>query len=476
MNKLQKAVTAQFKANSDFKERTISLYDGIEVTIVHLDGLASGDKISQFVVQPILRFGGTCKTADDLIKHVIFSVNAQQVSTLQECKTAMLKGDTVLFISGKAGAITLDTVNDLGRTIAEPPTSGVVKGPREGFVENAKVNLMLLRKRLRTNELKTQMLTIGKYSNTTVFVCYLEGITDIKLVKNILSRLKKIQIDGILDSSYLTDYLSGGSGLFKQVGNSEKPDIIASKMLEGRAAIIVDGSPIILTLPYMFIEDLQSPEDYFISSPTATVSRGLRIFSAFVSIILPSLFVALQLYNYQIIPIKFLVTIKNSTEGIPFSPQAEMIIVLLLFDILREANSRMPRAAGLSLSLVGAIVLGDVAVKAGLLGAPAVVIGALSGIGLYSLPDNTLGFSLIRMIFTIIGGIAGIYGLMIALLVSFTFLVSMNKFGTPYLAPFAPIIAQDKKDAIVKGSISKSKTRPVAIGSKNKIRQGEYDD
>lgn len=471
-----KALEAQFADDNDFKQRELIVNESLRVVVVHIDGLASGDKISKLVIQPLILAGDKAENADDLLKHVIFNVNAMPLSTVTESKTALLRGNTLLFVNSRAGCLELDTVNDLGRAIAEPPTSGVIKGPREGFVENAKINMMMLRKRLRTNILKAKTLTCGRHSNTPVFVCYLEGIVNGKLVRDIVSKLKKFDIDGVLDSSYIADYLSGGSGLFKQVGSGEKPDIIASKLLEGRVAVIVDGSPIVLTLPYMFIEDLHSPDDYYVSSQAASLSRALRFISASISIILPALFVALQLYNYQIIPIKFLVTIIDATQGIPFSPQAEMILVLLLFDILREANGRMPKAAGLSLSLVGAIVLGDVAVSAGLLGAPAVVIGALSGIGLYTLPDNTLGFSLLRLVFTIVGGICGIYGLMISLMVSLTFLVSMGKFGTPYLAPFAPIIDEDKKDAVLKGQLLNSKTRPVAVGSKNKIRQGDNND
>lgn len=178
-------------------------------------------------------------------------------------------------------------------------------------------------------------------------------------------------MDGVIDSSYLTRYVDdNGSTLFKMCGKTEKPDICAAKMLEGRIAIFSDGSPIALTLPYMFIEDIQTSEDYFISPGSATFSRYTRLMAILASIFIPGLYVSLQTYNYQIIPLKFLLTVMNATESIPFDPLTEMIFVMLLFDIIREANFRMPKYAGLALSIVGAVVLGDAAVKAGLLGAP----------------------------------------------------------------------------------------------------------
>ena len=243
-------------------------------------------------------------------------------------------------------------------------------------------------------------------------------------------------------------------------------------MLEGRVAIVVDGSPMVLTLPYLFVEDMQSPGDYYESSAMTTLSRFLRFISVIASVLLPSLYVCLQVFNYQIIPVRFLITILNASEAIPFSPLTEMILVLVIFDILREANLRMPSAVGISLSLVGAIVLGDAAVQAGLLGAPAVMIGALSGIGLYTLPDNTLILSLLRLVVTFLGGVMGLLGVILSMIMLIIYLASMQDYKTPFLAPFAPDIPEDRQDAVVQIPVPKMKKRPRSIPNEDETRRG----
>ena len=246
---------------------------------------------------------------------------------------------------------------------------------------------------------------------------------------------------------------------------------MTAKIMEGRVAIIVDGSPMVLTLPYLFFEDLQGAEDYYQSAITTTAGRYLRIVSVILALFVPSLYVALQVFNYQILPAKFLITIITSTQAIPFKPFEEMLLVLVLFDILREANFRMPQIAGITLSVVGAVVLGDAAVKAGLLGAPAVVIGALSGIGLYAMPNNTLLFSVLRIAFLVVGTLTGLYGLALFGLLLLGYAISLNSFGSPYFAPFAPEFLRDRQDGLTKKPLEKIKYRPKAIKNTNEVRQ-----
>ena len=276
-----------------------------------------------------------------------------------------------------------------------------------------------------------------------------------------------------MDSSYLARYLDvNRTFLFRRIGSTEKPDIAVGKMLEGRLTIVVDGSPMALTVPYLFVEDMQSPGDYYENSAMTTLSRILRFISVVASVLLPALYVCLQVYNYQIIPLRFLITVLNASEAIPFSPLTEMLLVLIVFDILREANLRMPSAVGISLSLVGAIVLGDAAVQAGLLGAPAVMIGALSGIGLFTMPDNTLILSLLRLAVTLVGGFMGLLGVIISVLAIIVYLASMQNYKTPFLAPFAPDIPEDRQDALAQVPVPQMKKRPKSIPNENGDRRG----
>ncbi len=444
---------------------------GISLNVVCLDTMCDDKKVSAFVFQPLV-YISDAKSVKDVQNKLSAGTVAKNPPNFYSMVEDLTNGYTLIF-DESGGCVSVDTRTTVGRAVAEPPTSMVLRGPREGFVEDVKVNITLLRKRLKTANFKTINLAVGKYTNTAVSLCYLDTIADKSIVDNIAQQIENISVDGVLDSSYLARYLdSNKTVLFRRVGVTEKPDVAVAKMLEGRVAIIVDGSPMVLTLPYLFVEDMQSPGDYYENSTMTAFSRILRFISVLASVLLPALYVCLQVYNYQIIPLQFLITVMNASEAIPFSPLFEMMLVLVIFDILREANLRMPSAVGISLSLVGAIVLGDAAVKAGLLGAPAVMIGALSGIGLFTLPDNTLVLSLMRLIITFIGGTMGLLGVTLSIIAILLYLASLQNNKTPFLAPFAPNIPQDRQDAIGQKPVPQMTERPKSIPNKNNKRRG----
>lgn len=469
MNNYLEQLKQLYRGDDDFCTRQVDC--ALPVTIAFLDSMCNDVKISNYVVQPLVY----CQNVVDgssMVKCLSAGVVHKQIANFFDVTDAIANGYTLVFCDETC--IAIDTRTTLARAIAEPPTSMVMRGPREGFVEDAKINLTLIRKRLKTADLKVTTLCVGKYTNTTVYVCYLGTVADTKVVDNVIQQVQKINVDGILDASYLSRYIDQNkTALFRRVGMTEKPDVAVGKMLEGRVILIVDGSPMVLTVPYLYVEDLQSPGDYYEDNVMTTLNRILRFISVLASVLLPSLYVCLQMYNYQIIPLKFLITILNATQAIPFSPLAEMILIIVIFDILREANLRMPSAVGISLSLVGAIVLGDAAVKAGLIGAPAVMIGALSGIGLFTMLDNTLILSLLRLAITFIAGIMGILGVILSMMTILFYLCSMQDYHTPFLAPFAPSIENDKQDAVASTPIDSWKNRPKSIPNKNKVRRGK---
>lgn len=462
---LKQSFFKEFDGFADLKKRVLKA-QGKSVKICFLDGMVNSDKVVEYVSKPILSLGKK-PTFDNCMQAILFGAECIEITDLQTAKKEFLDGKTLLFFDDDNRAIAVDTKGIEYRAVIEPPTNMVTKGPREGFNENVKTNVMLLRKRLKTSDFKTKYLSVGDKTNTMVAVCWLKDVASNKIVKQILSKIENLSIDGVVDSSYIASYLDPDkTNLFKMVGSVEKPDIVCSKLLEGRVAIVVDGSPMVLTLPYMFIEDMQSPDDYYYYMPQmATVSRILRLIAMTIAVLLPATYVAMQVFHYQMLPSKFLITIVSATQGIPFTPLIEMIVVILLFDILREANARMPQIAGLSLSIVGAIILGDAAVKAGLLSAPAVMIGAMSGIGLYTMPDNTMLFMLMRVVFTLLGGYIGILGILLGTMFVVSYVVSLDQFGTPYLAPVAPSITNDKMDALYKKSLQDLQEREASAMS-----------
>ena len=457
-----------YQSNDEAITRQIDC--GIQITLMSLETMCDDKKISAFVLQPLVYVKEATSVQQVRLK-ISTGAIVKDISNAYTAVDLFTNGYTLVF--GADGSFAVDTRTTLGRAIIEPPTSMVMKGPREGFVEDLKVNITLLRKRLKTEHFKIVNATVGKYTNTSISVCYLQTIADQRIVDNIVQRLQNINIDGVLDSSYISKYLDPSrTVLFRRVGMTEKPDIAVAKMLEGRVCVVVDGSPMVLTFPYLYVEDLQSPSDYYENASITTLNRSLRFISVVLSVLLPALYVCLQMYNYQIIPLKFLITVLNATEAIPFSPMVEMMLVLIIFDILREANLRMPSAVGISLSLVGAIVLGDAAVKAGLIGAPAVMIGALSGIGLFTMPNNTFILSLLRIAITLIGGIMGILGVILSVVAILIYMVSLQNYQAPFLAPYAPNIPSDKQDAVGQRPVTEQVERPRSIPNVNKRRRG----
>lgn len=407
----------------------------------------------------------------ELLSKIIFISEAEISQDLNEVIYRILSGDAILFLNEIPGVIIINARKWTHRAVAEPPTETVMRGPREGFVEDFKTNLSLIERRLKTEALAIEKLTVGRVSKSSVALVYISTIADSALVNSVRRKIKKIDIDALIDSYYLQPYLEERPlSIFTQVGVAEKPDVVASKLLEGRVALIVDGSPMVLTVPYLLIEDFQSSEDYYERHSFATFLRIMRFASVIFSVLLPGLYVALQVYHFEILPFKLLVTVMNALKGIPFPPIVETLFVLMLFEIIREAAIRMPRSVGTAMSIVGALVLGDTAVKAGIISSPSVMVIALSSIALYTVPNQVGPMTLLRIIFTIIGGLSGLYGLLLGGIFLIFYLCDLSSYGTPYLAPFAPLVTSDLKDSLIKSPQRGILTRPQSIKTSNKTR------
>ena len=440
-----------------------------ESYLIFAKELSDKDALGQLVIKPLKELDE--KADEEDIFNVFYSPEKEILNSIKKITDSVVLGDAVLLVDGLDKAFAFGLKKYEKRAIAEPPTSTVIKGPREGFVESLPVNVSLIRRKIKSPNLKFINLSIGEYSNTPVSICYIEGICDQSLVKEIEKKLKKISIDAVLDSSYVSKFLGEHKrSLFKQVGNTEKPDILAAKILEGRVAIFVDGSPIALTVPYLLIEDFQSPSDYYGSTYSATISRIIRFIAVYLSLSLPAFFVSAELFHMQFIPLSFLLTIENSIKGIPLSPSYEMFVTLFIFEILNEASVRMPRYVGMVVSIVGGLVLGETAVNAGIISAPTLMIVAFSGICLYTVPELNQSLSVARLIFLIVAGSIGAYGILALSTFFMLYLVSFECYQTPLLAPFSPLVTSDLKDAIFKGFISDQQMRPKSIRNQNKKR------
>lgn len=430
------------------------------------EAMIDKELLESSVIRPLAEKG-----VREVIGNTYSPAPVRRIKKAAEAVPEIASGATALFIEGETGGYIFSVKKWERRSVSEPPTSSVLKGPREGFTEDITVNTSLLRRRLKDPHLVIRERKIGRHTSTAVAVCYLSDVTAKETVDLVNERLDKIDIDGIIDSSYVMKFIEDSpTSLFPQVGALEKPDVVAAKLLEGRVAILVDGSPIVLTVPHILLESFQDSQDYFKRNSRVTMTRFLRLFGALIALFLPAVFVAVQEFQYQVLPLKFLITILNSTNGTPLSPTLEMVLVLIIFDILNEASVRMPRYVGMALSIVGAIVLGETAVSAGLLSSPAVLVTALSSIGLYLVPDDVGTYSLLRLVFVATAALLGVLGILFAATLLVRHLVTLRSFGSDYTAPYAPLVKADLKDGFVKREITDMVTRPESIANANPTR------
>jgi len=438
--------------------------------VIYIDGIVNKELIGEQVVRPLSILSSAPSV--DFIRRALNVPELKEAEDFNDCINKLLEGDVLLLVDGFSSPTVIGLKMIPVRAISEPPTDIAVKGPRQGFIEDIKTNTSLVRMRIRTRKLKIESLTVGRQSRTNVNIFYVEGIVNKSVVERIKKKLSSTELDYVPDSSYIVKLISERPlSLFKQCATVEKPDIFCADLLEGRAGIIVDGSPIAVTAPYMVIQDFQSSEDYFVNPYRATLTRFVRLFALIVALYLPAMYVAAQLFKIQIIPFGFLLSIASGIRDLPFSPSLEMAFVLFTLEVLNEASIRMPKYVGMALSVVGALVLGDTAVSAGIVSTPAIIIIALSGICLYTVPNLTETTSVLRWILLFVAGSVGTYGIIVFTAFILYYLITADSYSVPMLAPFAPIVKRDLEDGFIKLMLFRMKKRPKTLGAENQTRQ-----
>ena len=446
--------------------------DGVECTLVYADGMVNKQLLGELIAKPLQAVAlPDGENRKDVVATTCRFPEIKELTRLDECEKEVLDGNALLLVDGISTAFAFGAKLLPVRSVTEPPTDVAVKGPREGFIEDVKTNMVLLRKRLKSPDLRLQVSRIGRRSDTAVCLCYLDGIVNETVKKTVEERLQSMDVDILPDSSYVAALISERKhSVFRSVGTTERPDVFAAKLAEGRVGVLVDGSPIALTLPFAQVEDFQSNEDYYVSPFMATIFRLLRFFSVMIALLAPALYVCSQLFKIQLLPLALTLTIAKSAKDIPLSPSMEMFLVLFVLEVLKEASIRMPKYVGMSLSVVGALVLGEAAVSAGFLSTPAIIVVAFSGICLYAVPNFVETGSILRWIFLIVAGSIGPFGLTVCVALVLYYMLTADSFGMPLLAPFAPITPSDLKDALVKYELASLSKRPKIYGSKNRTR------
>ncbi len=430
--------------------------------IIYINGLTDKKSIEVNVLRPLMTeeppedfsYCTNKEIINSLINEYIQSLDCIVEASLNAMIEKLMEGATIILLEGEATAIIVNSIEWTTRGVTEPETEAVIRGPREGFTEDILTNITLLRRKIKSPKLTFESTSLGTYSKTCVTICYLDGIADTEIIKELKKRLAAIKIDTILESGYIEQFIEDYPlSPFPSIGNTEKPDVVIGKLMEGRIAVLCDGTPFVLLVPRLFVENIQVSEDYYTRSLYATTLRFLRVFALFISTTLPALYVSIQTFHHEIVPFRLFIALTAAREGIPFTSVVEALMMVCIFELLKEAGLRMPKAVGQAISIVGAIVLGQATVEAGIASPLMVIVIALTAISSFIIPalDGTIFF--LRIAYLIAGSIMGFYGITLAIVVTLIHMCNIKSFGIHYLSAMIPIPQSGLKDSYIRAPL-----------------------
>ncbi len=457
-----------FNNTSDLIIYEFETESNIRMMVCYIEGFIDRNLLDRDILKPVIL---SLEMPKD-IKKAIYVSSMEEVYLMEEVADKLTYGSVAIFINGINKSYIINLNKWEKRTIEEPQAEAVVRGPKEGFIEDISTNKVMLRRRIRNRDLVFEDYTIGKQTKTKISIAYIQGIVNEQILKEVKIRIRNIDIDAILESGYIEQLIEDNPySLISTIGDTQKPDVVAGKLLEGRVAMFCDGTPHVLTMPKFFIEDIQASEDYYARTYYATFLRFLRVFSLLLSIVLPGLYVALQTFHQEMIPTVLLITMAGAREGVPFPAIIEAFLMTLMLELIKESGIRLPRAVGSAVSIVGALVLGQAAVEAGIVSAPMVIVVAATAIAEFAVPSLTEGIILYRLILILLGGFMGLYAMTCGLIIIIVQIISLNSFGIPYGFPLAPGNKQGLKDSIIRFPLWTLIFRPKILEKKNMIRQ-----
>ncbi|NEZ01154.1 spore germination protein [Bacillus shackletonii] len=441
-----------------------------KAVIIYIQGLSDPEELNENVIKPLLTTEGASGERFSMIP----VSQMKTLKTYEECIQSISAGLPVLIMDGDESALSLGLAKSEKRNIEEPVGESVIRGPREGFTEVLAVNTSLLRRKIHSPKLKMLQMSIGKYSQTSVVLVYIEDLAATQLIEEAKQRLEGIDIDGILESSYIEEFIEDTPrSPFPQLLSTERPDTVVANLLEGRIAILVDGTPFSIIAPATLFSFIQSSEDYYQRYIISTMIRWIRYPFFLVSLLLPSFYVALTTFHQEMIPTDLIISMASAREFVPFPTFIEAFLMEITFEALREAGLRLPKQIGSAVSIVGALVIGESAVQAGIVSPAMVIVVSITGIASFMIPRYAFGFSLriLRFPMMILAGTLGILGIMLGICGIVIHLCKLRSFGVPYLSTLAPAHADQFKDSLVRAPFWKFNTRPRLTGKYNQYRQ-----
>lgn len=445
------AMQAQFAGDNTFITREVRSPAGLRCAVFFFDGMVNALAINQSIIRPLMNAKAPRLSADTLAQSVIEINDSRVEPDLDRMLASFLYGDTVILTEGDARPVVVNTKGFSTRSTSEPEGEKVLRGPREGFTELFMSNLSMLRRRLNDPRLKFTFSRVGSRTNTVVCLCYLEGVADSALVDTVKHRLAKLKPDSVLDSNYIAERIRDNRrSPFPTLGATERPDVAAARLLEGRVAIVVDGSPVVLTAPCILQECFQSNDDYYISVEQAGLSRLLRYAAFLLTLTVPALYLACVLHHQELVPTRLLLAISAAQRGTPLPPVWEIFLLLIVFELLKEAGTRTPGVIGQTMSIVGGLVLGQAAVQARFISAPGVIIVAVAGVTGLALPKLQSATTVLRFALTAASALLGLYGLAFGLALILLHLCALDSCQTPYLLNLVPRVRTHKEDSYLR--------------------------
>ena len=456
----------KLKNSFDVKTRDIETALG-PTTIMFTDTLCSTQFISEYIIKPLIIIKDGIKTEDDVVKKVLNINSADFVKDNDDAILHVLSGDVVIIFHNHEKTIYSEVKGYVRRSVSIPITKAGVKGPREGFTEAFVDNVTLIRRRVKNPDLKFEAIYVGAETQTVVTLTYLEGVASKRIVDNVRETLKTLNYNFILDTNYIEEKLRAKKTLFDTVSYTEKADDATAKILEGRVAVIVDGTPFVITVPSFFLENFQAPDDYYSNKYFTSFTRALRWIAFFLAMFLPGLYVALITHHFSVLPTTFIFRLAVSRAGVPFSAIAEVLIVMFLFQLIKEAGLRLPQPIGTSMSLVASFVLGSSAVAAGIASTITIVIVCIAAVCYFLIPNLYGAVSLWSFVVAIFGALYGFPGVISIGLILLAHLSNLNTCGYPYLFPLGTLKKHSFKDIFIREGLANISGHIMKGGQKN---------
>ncbi|WP_374987785.1 spore germination protein [Paenibacillus sp. R14(2021)] len=468
-----------FENSSDIVYRQVRVSGETQWLVIYLSSLVDERLIDDHILKPLLSRSAhhpewMAENAEALDDGIISLGTSATTSVVTDLARHILNGYAIVLARAGSDAVMVKVSGKEKRALEEPSSEPVIRGPRDGFIENIMTNIGMLRGRLKTSRLKMEAITLGELSQTDVVITYIAGIVSESLVEEVRERVKRIEIDGILDSGYIEEFIEDlPYSPFPQVHSTERPDVVAAELLEGKVAILVDNTPFVLIVPMTFWTGLQASEDYYIRWPIATFVRWIRFLFIFIAIFAPPLYVAVTTFHQEMIPTNLVLSITASREAVPFPALVEALLMEIIFEALREAGIRLPKQIGQAISIVGALVIGQAAVQAGIISAPVVIIVSITGIAAFTIPRYSFanGIRLLRFPILFLAGMLGLYGIVLGFLGILLHVASLRSFGVPYFTPLAPLNAISLKDVLLRVPMWDKTRRPQTTGANDPIRE-----